>query len=472
MTPPHVPSSAPPVAAPVPRRVSVLEDVVVIGATILGVGAAMVGLWSLAAALWPDARGLSRLAPILSTAAVVGLGVGLAALRQHRRQMGQLGAELALQRAAQAEQAALIEALLAHSTQGVALLGPDLRVERVNPRSAQVHGESTVGRRCAEALGGGQSERCASCPIAAGRDSAEPPDLSYTVAETGEALVVSCRRLISGTGRHRALIIEQVVTEGRKLQARLLHQEKMAAFGLLAAGIAHEMGNPLSAIGMHLQLLDDGRLDADAAHILQTARGEVERIGRTLREMIDFSRRRRDVRALVSVQSSVHDAIRLLRHDQRMRSVTVEVEADPEAPPVCMVEDHLVQVVLNLLINSLDAMTEGGHLTLDIRSVDELVVLRITDNGVGMERRVLDRCFEPLYTTKEPGKGTGLGLGICRDILADAGGEIEVHSARGRGTTVVVSLPAAQDDGATLPGPPGDPVPAFAGPEPGTGGAQ
>jgi signal transduction histidine kinase len=239
------------------------------------------------------------------------------------------------------------------------------------------------------------------------------------------------------------LLVERVITEQKKLQTRLLHQEKMAAFGLLAAGVAHDMGNPLSSIEVQLQLLDERRLEAEEARVITTVRQEAGRLRRILREMVDFARRRRDEASLVSVQAVVQDALRLLRHDPRMRRVRIVQDFDPETPSVSVVEDHLMQVVLNLLINALDSMPEGGALRVELKPMREQVVLRVHDTGLGMDRHVLARCFEPLFTTKAPGKGTGLGLSVSRDIVRAAGGEIELHSAPHNGTIVLVTLPAA-----------------------------
>jgi len=137
------------------------------------------------------------------------------------------------------------------------------------------------------------------------------------------------------------------------------------------------------------------------------------------------------------------DALRILRHDPRMRNVTVASSFDPETPPVLVVEDHLMQVVFNLLLNAVDAMPEGGSLRLELSPAGSSVALRVHDTGCGMDRSVLNRCFEPLFTTKPPGRGTGLGLSISRDIIREGGGRLELHSSPGHGTTAVVSLPAA-----------------------------
>ncbi len=137
--------------------------------------------------------------------------------------------------------------------------------------------------------------------------------------------------------------------------------------------------------------------------------------------------------------------MRLLNHDRRMRKVQLKIISDPETAPVYMVEDHLMQLVLNLVLNSLDAMPDGGDLRIEIRSVGQDVALRIHDSGTGMARETARRCKEPLFTTKAPNKGTGLGLSICVDILDAVNGKLELHSTSRRGTTAVVTIPASVD---------------------------
>jgi signal transduction histidine kinase len=373
----------------------------------------------------------------LSASLLTALVVGLVTHRNERRRAAQLEAEVT-RRTREAEEARSFLQLVVDTTPAALLvLDPDKRVVRANRTAEAVHGLPPVGRTCHE-LVAGRPDPCPDCGLDAG--SGVPP--CHTVARTGEVLSVESHPLRLPDGQEGVLLVEQVVTEQRKLQARLLHQEKMAAFGLLAAGVAHEMGNPLSSVEAQLQLLAPEDLPGEARTVLATVRQEVARLGRILRELVDFARRRRDEATLVSVQSVVADALRLLRHDRRMRAVTVQEEFDPETPPVFVIEDHLMQVVLNLLLNALDAMPAGGVLRIEVGTAGAQVALRVHDTGVGMDRAVLARCFEPLFTTKEPGRGTGLGLSISRDITRAAGGEVELHSAPGRGTTAVVTLPA------------------------------
>ena len=380
----------------------------------------------------------------VSTSLLAALTVGLIGWRQHRRHEAALSEEASRCAGEARDSRRLLEVVVDATPAALLVLDRDFRVIRANRMAERVHGGPLVGTRCYDALAG-RSCQCAECPARATFTTALSQTTSgiHTDPHTGEMLAVESHPLRLPDGQDYVLIVERVVTEQQKLQARLLHQEKMAAFGQLAAGVAHEMGNPLASVEAQLQLLDEARLAPDDAAVVGTVRQEVMRLRRILREMVDFARRRRDEATLVPVQTVVRDALRLVRHDPRMRGVSTLEEFDPETPPVFMVEDHLMQVTLNLLLNALDAMPEGGTLRIEVKPAGAHVALRVHDSGVGMDHATLGRCFEPLFTTKGPGKGTGLGLSISRDIVRAVEGEVELHSAPGKGTTAVVMLPAA-----------------------------
>jgi signal transduction histidine kinase len=389
-------------------------------------------------------RRLLHYARGVSAGLVTASVVGLLGYRQHKAR-ARLLREVAARRATEARDVrALLGFIVDATPSALVVLDPAYRVVRANRAAEAVHGPGLAGRLCYDALAA-CATRCDECPAAAtfADGTAKACARPHTDPRTGEVLAVESHPLDLPDGRRHVLLVERIVTEQKKLQARLVHQEKMAAFGLLAAGVAHDLGNPLASIEAQLQLLDGTRLDDEPAAVMATVRQEVGRLGRILRELVDFARRRRDEATLVSVQAVTQDALRLLRHDRRARNVTVETSFDPETPPVKMVEDHLMQVVLNLLLNAVDAMPDGGTLRLEVTPSGGDVALRVHDTGSGMDRTVLGRCFEPLFTTKGSGQGTGLGLSISRDILQEAGGHIELHSTVGHGTTAVVSLPAA-----------------------------
>lgn len=380
----------------------------------------------------------------LSASLLTALTVGLIGWRQHRRRETALAEEVSRLAGEAQDSRRLLEVVVDATPAALLVLDRDLRVVRSNRMAEHVHGGPLVGTHCYDTLAG-RSCQCTECPARVTFTTALSQTTSgiHTDPHTGEMLAIESHPLRLPNGQDYVLIVERVVTEQQKLQARLLHQEKMAAFGQLAAGVAHEMGNPLASVEAQLQLLNEARLTPDDASVVATVRQEVMRLRRILREMVDFARRRRDEATLVPVQTVVRDALRLVRHDPRMRGVSTLEEFDSETPPVFMVEDHLMQVTLNLLLNALDAMPEGGTLRIEVKPAGAHVALRVNDSGVGMDHATLGRCFEPLFTTKAPGKGTGLGLSISRDILRAVAGDVELHSAPGKGTTAVVMLPAA-----------------------------
>jgi signal transduction histidine kinase len=333
---------------------------------------------------------------------------------------------------------------------GVLLLDDKGMILKANRTAETIHGRALQGVAFSAATVCGKSEGCAACPVT---DSIlHHRDATATrpcVSPTAEVFLPTVRPVTLPEGGSGVLVIEQVTTEQVRLRSQLIHQEKMATFGLLAAGIAHDLGNPINAVAMHLQLLQmEDDMPAEAKPSLDMISEEINRMQRVLRELVDLARRRRDdAAAPVDLARLIKDAITLLRHDRRMREVEVSLELHAETPEVEAVEDHLMQVILNLIINALDAMPIGGTLTVEAAAHPDkqgYARLRVRDNGEGMGKDTLAHCMEPLFTTKAPGKGTGLGLSIVKDIITAGGGDVEIQSALGRGTTITLTLPGAE----------------------------
>lgn len=255
-----------------------------------------------------------------------------------------------------------------------------------------------------------------------------------------------------GGGAGFVLEVRRDVTQQKNLEAQLRHQEKMAGLGMLTAGFAHDLGNPLASLSTELELLED---EEDVSHLresLGVLRRQVARMSRTLREMVDFARRRRDEIADVSIESAVADSARLVRHDPRWKHVDLAIDIPKDLPAVHMVEDHLVLVLVNLMLNAADAMPTGGALAVSARRTArdgrEGVELRVRDGGTGMPPDVLARAKAPMFTTKEASTGTGLGLSVCEDTIRSVGGTLDLTSTVGVGTEVVIYLPTrAPTDG-------------------------
>jgi signal transduction histidine kinase len=250
-------------------------------------------------------------------------------------------------------------------------------------------------------------------------------------------------RFDAGAGRPSVLLVGRLLTEQKRLQAQLMHRERLAMVGMMTAGIAHDLGSPLASMSAQIQRLDGGPGSPPIGDVLRDVRHEIERLSRTVRELVDFTRRQKDDAALVSVGSVAEEALRVLRHDPRARLVEFGLVVDPTTPAVDIVADHLTQVLLNLLVNAIDAMPDGGSVRVAVGPAGDKVRLTVADTGTGMSPEVLSRVFEPFFTTKQPGSGAGLGLGLSRDILAGFGATIVLESAPGRGTTAVIDIPVA-----------------------------
>ncbi len=338
----------------------------------------------------------------------------------------------------------LFDAVFEDTSDGLWILDSDYKVLFANTVARRIHGHKiTVGKRYPCHADEQSRVVCRQCPSQKNTPMCRPSLKKgvRTETRTGEVVTVETYPIAQRDQPPWLLIVEKIVTEQHKLQASLLHQEKMAAFGLLAAGIAHDVGSPISGIELHLQLLDNEELPIEARESVGIVQREIARMRRTLRELVDFARRRRSVPELVPVQRVINDALKLLRYDRRMRLIRVNFNVDPTVLPVEIIEDHLMQVAINLILNAIDAMPNGGNIDIELRPSQEGIALRIHDTGVGMERGVLEKCCDPLFSTKPAGKGTGLGLSMCQDIIDVAGGNLELHSAPNKGTTVVVTLP-------------------------------
>jgi signal transduction histidine kinase len=226
-------------------------------------------------------------------------------------------------------------------------------------------------------------------------------------------------------------------------QAQVLHQEKMAAFGLLAAGIAHEVGNPLTSISAVVQMLDRRDQDEYTREKLSLVTGQLARIQTTLRELVTFSRPANDQRGTVSVRDVIDEALGIAKYYRGGKSRRITADVPPDLPPLFGVRDQLVQVVFNLVLNAIDATGKNGRIDVSATQTDHGVVLSVADDGVGIDPTAQPRLFRPYYTTKK--HGTGLGLFVLRRIAEDHGGTVEVESAPNCGATFRVTLPVVSE---------------------------
>ena len=262
-------------------------------------------------------------------------------------------------------------------------------------------------------------------------------------------------RLTDGGITH-VIAIGEDVTEWREAQERFAHAEKLAAIGQLAAGVMHEINNPLATIAacaesMTLRLDDlrhnGGTVPRDGDEFLKIIDNEVHRCKRIIDGLLDFSRPKPVTKVGTDINEVVEHTLFLVKHHARFKKMRVETALGEQLERVTANREQLVQVFMALLINAVDAMDEQGTVTIRTRrgrGAREAVVAEVIDQGVGIARSDASKIFEPFFTTKAPGRGTGLGLSICYGIIADHGGRIEVDSTPGSGSTFRILLPAEE----------------------------
>jgi signal transduction histidine kinase len=233
--------------------------------------------------------------------------------------------------------------------------------------------------------------------------------------------------------------IAERTRELQETQAHLLHQEKMAAFGLLAAGIAHEVGNPLTSISSLVQMLQRRDCDGYTREKLGLVSGQLQRIQGTLRELVNFSRPTTTERTRVALAGVCEEALSIAKYYKGTGGRIIEAEVPADLPPLYGARDQLVQAILNLVLNAIDATAKGGRIELRAGAEEHTVVVTVRDDGHGITPEQRARLFQPYFTTKK--HGTGLGLFVTRQLIEEHGGSVECESRPGAGTVFRLCLP-------------------------------
>lgn len=253
---------------------------------------------------------------------------------------------------------------------------------------------------------------------------------------------VSATRITNDVGEFLGqVLILRDLGEIRQLQNEIRRQEKLAALGGLAAGVAHEIRNPLSSIkglaSFFAGQFDDGSEAKEAANVMGQ---EVDRLNRAITELLEFARPTELNRQLNDVGTLISRSISLIRQDAAGQSININLELDAAICPVWADEDRLAQCLLNLFLNAIQAMEDGGTLTVNSTTLDSgHAEIRVSDTGQGILPENIDKIFDPYYTTKN--SGTGLGLAIVYKIIEAHQGQIKVTSTPGQGTTFTVTIP-------------------------------
>lgn len=276
-----------------------------------------------------------------------------------------------------------------------------------------------------------------------------------TVADDGSTrhwMVSKVPMKDSSTGdvTHVITVGEDVTVRVEAVQA-ISRAEKLAAVGRLAAGVVHEINNPLATIAACAEALeqriDEGAFEAsesadDLTEYLGLIKSEAFRCKTITTDLLDFSRIRTGERTPLDAGDIVRSAANLVSHQKRGNGISLKLDVEPDLPSISADGGQIQQAVIALATNAIDAMPEGGELTFRVLAKGNRICIEVEDAGAGIPQENMSKIFEPFFTTKEVGKGTGLGLAVCYGIISEHGGRLSVRSTVGKGTTFSIFLPA------------------------------
>ncbi|MGE4558817.1 MAG: nitrogen regulation protein NR(II) [Desulfobulbus sp.] len=354
-----------------------------------------------------------------------------------------------------------IQALLDGITDLMVVLNEDFSIQRVNHVFTDwFPGVDPIGRSCHEIFRG-NDDRCDNCPAlrALDRDEIVKDLCIYKVNDDYKHYEIIASPLkTSATGERQVLLFKRDVTLEKEFQAQFYQAEKMATVGALAAGVAHEINNPLTAINGFAQGLKR-RINRLEGHIEEELFGDFKEYTETIikeclrcrdivQTLLTFSRPNSLSLAHVELNQCVTDTLFILKHHfKEQHDLTVKTELQEDLPAILGDESQLKQVIINLLANALDATTDGGLIQIKTHSNESGgATLVIEDSGCGIPLDCQDKLFEPFFTTKPVGKGIGIGLSTCYSIVKNHHGEITVTSAVGIGSAFRVSFPGINEE--------------------------
>ncbi len=240
--------------------------------------------------------------------------------------------------------------------------------------------------------------------------------------------------------------IHRDMGEKRTLEKQLMQTQKMESIGTLAAGVAHEVGNPLASISALVQVAQRNTKDPFIIEKLGLVKSQITRISKIIRDLVDFSRPSNYELQLTNINKCVQEAVEITKVGTKAKDIDFIVKLNSEVPNLPLVADQLEQVFVNILLNAVDAFSDQQknnekQIVVESSVIKDDVMITFTDNGPGIEEENLSKIFEPFFTTKAQGKGTGLGLWVSYGIIKSFQGDIQVNSNIGEGTTFIIKFP-------------------------------
>jgi signal transduction histidine kinase len=405
---------------------------------------------------------------IIKAAAVVGalLAIALSIMRLQVREAASREREVAVRRNLDetAQNERFLQGLFDAITDVVVVQDASYRIIRANSVAKKIYGQDMIGRACYQVYRGQSSNaKCKNCPADATVLSRSPVHVTMRDPRNDQVWEIANYPVLDERGQVKAVVEHaRNVTDTRRLEQQLVQSEKLSTLGEMAAGVAHEINNPIGVISMFAQLLsEEVKEQSDAYEKAKTIEQHAEHVGSIVKDLLRFARKSTGEHAPLDARAAVERALGILEHQKSLREVKVETQLPPEPCMVLGDEGPLAQVVLNLMVNAVQAMEGKGELTVSVARVaasdrapgapagegpaptGERVWIQVRDTGPGIPEKNLRKIFEPFFTTKPAGLGTGLGLSVSFGIVSrDHRGTIWVKSEEGKGALFTVELPA------------------------------
>ncbi len=335
----------------------------------------------------------------------------------------------------------------------VMIIDEDFQILRANLAAANQSNQdirAMIHRKCYEVFAG-RDDVCPLCPLATTLKRNEPGTIWVDQLMKSRDFQVSSYPYEDPISGKKAVVHHyREVTDEKRLQRKLVQSEKMAALGMLAGGVAHEINNPLGGILAFAQLImRDLETDNPLRDDVQEIESAALRCKEIVENLLEFSRQSGDTESKeVDINNTVEKLLPLIRLRLRSQKIELKTIYDEKQPRVMGSGTRLQQVILNLLTNAAQAIGREGSIKL-VTEVDDdsgLVMITVEDTGPGISSADLGRIFDPFFTTKEAGDGTGLGLSICYSIISEHHGQIDVQSEVGKGTVFKISLPLLSEE--------------------------